>query len=99
MYYYYYLTAIGKSVWWKSHVTKIQIIQFILDLTIPQVYIYYKLMYQTCSGTVQAFLVGDAVVVSFLILFVQFYRRSYKHHGAAAKKKAAGAPAPLKKVD
>lgn len=28
MYYYYHLTAVGKSPWWKKHITTMQILQF-----------------------------------------------------------------------
>ncbi len=32
MYYYFAMTAVGRDVWWKRHLTMLQILQFLVDL-------------------------------------------------------------------
>ncbi|KAG2111357.1 GNS1/SUR4 membrane protein [Suillus clintonianus] len=86
MYYYYYATAGGAKFWWKKYLTAMQIIQFIIDL-----FIFYFGLYQhyvhkyfpalphfgDCSGSEPAALFGCALLTSYLMLFVDFYMRTY----------------------
>ncbi|KAG1733802.1 GNS1/SUR4 membrane protein [Suillus lakei] len=98
MYYYYYATAGGAKFWWKKYLTAMQIIQFIIDL-----FIFYFGLYQhyvhkyfpalphfgDCSGSEQAALFGCALLTSYLMLFVDFYMRTY-HKKPSFKAKANG---------
>ncbi|KAK3599820.1 hypothetical protein CHS0354_022386 [Potamilus streckersoni] len=84
MYAYYGLSALGpayqKYLWWKKYMTSMQITQFILvvihssqllfiDCQYPIIFVYWIGLY--------AFI--------FLILFADFYRKSYKKQGASIK--------------
>jgi fatty acid elongase 3 len=79
MYYYYYLTERGKRVWWKKHITKLQIIQFVIDITSHMAWYYYNATTPGgCTGPVWVFHFANFVIGSFLLLFIQFYIGSYK---------------------
>ncbi|KAG0694962.1 GNS1/SUR4 membrane protein [Suillus ampliporus] len=99
MYYYYYATAGGAKLWWKKYLTAMQIIQFIIDL-----FIFYFGLYQhyvhryfpalphfgDCSGSERAALFGCALLTSYLMLFVDFYMRTYDITPPSSKIKANG---------
>jgi len=86
MYYYYYLSEQGIHPWWKKYITRIQIIQFVLDIGVHMWWYYYK-RNSDCSGPMWAFHFGNFVIASFLILFIKFYVDSYRR----------GSKAPIKK--
>lgn len=103
MYYYYFRTASGAKVWWKKYLTTMQIIQFVIDLIVIYscTYSYYAYTYTnsafpnfgTCAGTESAAAFGCAILTSYLLLFINFYRITYK------KKNAVPGKAPAAKVD
>ncbi|XP_070492897.1 very long chain fatty acid elongase 4-like [Chironomus tepperi] len=77
MYTYYGLSAFGnrvkKYLWWKKYLTAIQIIQFLIALYIATSNIIYGCNYPfglKCLGVLYA--------VSYLVLFGNFYRKSYQ---------------------
>ncbi|KZT02707.1 GNS1/SUR4 membrane protein [Laetiporus sulphureus 93-53] len=88
MYYYYYATAGGAKIWWKKHLTTMQIAQFIIDLFAVYfgTYSYYAANYfspllptmGSCAGTESAAVFGCAILSSYLVLFIQFYINTYK---------------------
>jgi len=84
MYYYYFLSEVGIQVGWKRYITKIQIVQFVWDISTHFVWLYYK---QTtgCSGSMFVFYFGNFVIGSFLLLFIKFYFDAYKNRGAQKK--------------
>eukprot|EP01102_Stenamoeba_stenopodia_P000001 TRINITY_DN0_c0_g1_i1.p1 TRINITY_DN0_c0_g1~~TRINITY_DN0_c0_g1_i1.p1 ORF type:complete len:276 (+),score=62.92 TRINITY_DN0_c0_g1_i1:126-953(+) len=96
MYLYYTLATFNIQPWWKRYLTMFQIIQFVLDLTgitawaVGVYFLGYK-----CDGTFYSFFLTGFVLITFLILFLQFYFRSYKasqqrrREAAAAKKKSS----------
>ncbi len=87
MYYYYAIVASGrKDIWWKRYITSIQIVQFILDLILPQIFLYYKFyLGMSCPGSDYVFVFGELIIVSFLVLFVQFYKKTYNKKPEAKK--------------
>jgi len=86
MYYYYYVTAKGIVVWWKKYITKVQIAQFVWDMVFHMLYAYYVVvMGRRCSGTYPVFHFANFVIVSFLVLFIHFYFRSYKRSTTKSK--------------
>lgn len=91
MYYYYALATIGKTVWWKKYITQAQIIQFVIDLTATWPYPALYHSAAGCSGSMRAWLFGQAVGLSFFKLFRDFYVRSY-----AAKPQTAPVPSEKK---
>ncbi|KAL9653689.1 hypothetical protein ABK040_009163 [Willaertia magna] len=86
MYYYFALTTLSINVWWKKYITQIQILQFVLDLIIPQIYLYYIYIAEMkCYGSVSVMWFGEGVIFSFLLLFIQFYMDTYKKAGNRKK--------------
>jgi len=87
MYYYYYLTEIGVHVWWKKYITKIQIVQFVVDMSTHVMWYYYaKVAGHTCAGELWVYHFANFVIISFLVLFIKFYYDAYKNQ--LARKKA-----------
>jgi len=96
MYYYYYATAGGARIWWKKYITTMQITQFVIDLfaTYFATYTHFSYKYAPslpvlgdCSGAESAALIGCGLLTWYLVLFIQFYYKTYK---ADAGKKANG---------
>lgn len=77
MYYYYAMAAMGHKVWWKKYITMAQIVQFIIDLTSTWPYPFLYFSTTGCSGSMRAWLFGQAVGFSFFKLFSDFYVKSY----------------------
>ncbi|KAF7725147.1 hypothetical protein EC973_000399 [Apophysomyces ossiformis] len=97
MYYYYFRTAAGAKIWWKKYLTTMQIVQFVIDLFIIYfcTYTYFAYTYWphlpnmgSCAGTEGSALFGCALLSSYLLLFINFYRITYQKKQAA--RKAAG---------
>lgn len=77
MYSYYFLSTLGPTVqkylWWKKHLTKLQIAQFFLMLTHLSVP-----MFNNCGYPPSIIYFWQTAVGAILLLFVNFYIRSYK---------------------
>jgi len=81
MYYYYFLAERGIHVWWKKYITKIQIVQFVMDISTHIMWYYYvKVALYDCSGreNVWVYHFANFVIGSFLVLFIKFYYDAYK---------------------
>ncbi|GIY39365.1 elongation of very long chain fatty acids protein AAEL008004 [Caerostris darwini] len=78
MYLYYGLAALGPSVqkylWWKKYLTKLQMLQFILVL----VFMLQLYFYPTCEVSKVILLINLLKAAIFFIMFMNFYRTSYK---------------------
>jgi len=85
MYSYYFTAALGpqysKYVWWKQHITKIQMIQFVL-IFIHEFQLFYKNECDYPMGLAY-FIAANAVV--FFILFANFYLKSYLSKRSSTK--------------
>eukprot|EP00128_Syssomonas_multiformis_P010667 Colp12_sorted_trinity150504_noHs@16449 len=86
MYYYYYAAARKMDVWFKRHITNIQIVQFATSfvLCIPFLYEYLTSL---CMG-IEAWAFAAMCNASFLFLFTQFKKRAYGGKPGAVKAKA-----------
>jgi hypothetical protein len=100
MYYYYFLASCGIRVWWKKHLTTLQITQFVLDLAFVYycTYTYWASTYHPwlpnhgdCTGTEVAAFFGVVSLSSYLLLFIQFFIETYqkKSRGKGASNGAA----------
>ncbi|KAI9011704.1 fatty acid elongase [Hyaloraphidium curvatum] len=97
MYYYYARTTVSKKpVWWKKYLTSLQIAQFIIDLTVIYYIMYNALVVRLelpfptrgdCYGDLNAGYFGTAVISSYLLLFIDFFIRTYRKGGRSAGKK------------
>eukprot|EP01130_Rhizamoeba_saxonica_P000857 TRINITY_DN10754_c0_g1_i1.p1 TRINITY_DN10754_c0_g1~~TRINITY_DN10754_c0_g1_i1.p1 ORF type:complete len:277 (-),score=19.56 TRINITY_DN10754_c0_g1_i1:21-809(-) len=77
MYYYYMQKTRGVDLWWKKYLTKLQIGQFIYANTV-MVFIWIPLDFvYDCSGSIYSCLLTLFASTTFLMLFVQFYNKSY----------------------
>lgn len=77
MYFYYFVAALGpkyqKFIWWKKHMTNLQMIQFIGIM----VHGFQLVFYDDCDFPWQFSYYIGAHAVMFFILFAQFYVRAY----------------------
>ncbi|CAG8726101.1 5379_t:CDS:2 [Funneliformis mosseae] len=96
MYYYYFRAAGGARIWWKKYLTTMQIVQFIIDLFFVYFcsYTYFTATYWpwmpnygSCSGSESAAIFGCALLSSYLLLFIGFYKKTYKKGATATKAK------------
>ena len=89
MYWYYFLTSSGIKVWWKEWVTRVQIIQFVLDLIFIYFAFYQKVSNayfpaycpypgNDCHCTWTAAFSGCFILSSYLVLFIAFYLEVYR---------------------
>jgi hypothetical protein len=94
MYYYYFLTTLNIRVWWKKYITVIQIIQFVLDITIISLvsYTYIAFNYHptwpnwgNCHGNLWAASFGAGLLASYLLLFIKFFITTYNKPKVAKK--------------
>jgi len=77
MYFYYAVSSLGISVWWKKYITLLQIVQFLVDIGGNLIGLYYIHSGHNCGGTPEVWWFGQAVLFSFLVLFLAFYRSTY----------------------
>ncbi|KIK94266.1 hypothetical protein PAXRUDRAFT_33611 [Paxillus rubicundulus Ve08.2h10] len=95
MYYYYFATAGGAKLWWKKYLTTMQIFQFKVILAVAAFASYHYAAYNWfptilphkggCAGTPTAAIVGAGIIFSYLILFLQFFRKTYTEKAGSTK--------------
>ncbi|KAJ1849885.1 Fatty acyl-CoA elongase/Polyunsaturated fatty acid specific elongation enzyme [Coemansia sp. RSA 2703] len=96
MYFYYFLASCSIYPWWKKYVTTLQITQFIIDLGFVYFCTYQLIAsryypkvlpcYGDCAGTEEAAVFGCALLSSYLLLFIQFFQRTYSKKKATNNK-------------
>lgn len=92
MYAFYALHALGYNVWWKRYLTMLQIGQFIVVVSVCSLIFiltplhFMNLSSQKCHGDVFSQTFGMAILVSYLVLFIQFYDRTYIANKMVSKK-------------
>jgi len=92
MYYYYAVSLLGASPWWKKYLTEMQIGQFILDLA-SGVVMMWAMIYTggRCGTPWPSAIFAQTVLFSFLLLFVEFFMKAYGAKGGPRAKNAAAA--------
>lgn len=113
MYYYYAISLFYKNIWWKKYLTTMQITQFVIDcfaiyfasyVVFSDLYFpSFKVVSASCSGAPYAAYFGCSLITSYLILFVQFYGKTYQQRKAKAVSAAPSpalspSPSPKKRV-
>jgi len=101
MYYYYAQTALGARIWWKKYLTTLQITQFVIDIVFcvgctlkgityrhfPQWAIFGN---SDCAGDINAAYFGTLLLSSYLLLFLQFFSKTYTKRACTPKKEEEG---------
>lgn len=86
MYWYYFQSARGIRIWWKEWITRLQILQFIIDLGFVYFasWTYFTSTYWPwlpnmgkCAGEEFAAVAGICILSSYLLLFLSFYAATY----------------------
>ena len=102
MYFYYMMAAMGprykKYIWWKQHMTNLQMLQFIGIM----VHAFQLIFYEDCGFPWQFSWYIGAHAVLFFILFSQFYINNYlttKTGVTKVKKGAADANGNVQQKD
>jgi len=90
MYYYYAISSMGYDVWWKKYITMFQIIQFVVDLIANFFGFFYYFQGYECSGPLSSWIFGQSILFSFLVLFIFFFRETYKKKPSATTTIPAG---------
>ncbi|BDD58810.1 hypothetical protein MPDQ_007460 [Monascus purpureus] len=94
MYWYYFQSARGIRIWWKEWITRLQIVQFVIDLGFIYFasYTYFSSTYfpwapnwGKCAGEEFAALSGIAIITSYLVLFISFYIATYNKTGKGTR--------------
>ncbi|OJJ83242.1 elongation of very long chain fatty acids protein [Aspergillus glaucus CBS 516.65] len=94
MYWYYFQSARGVRIWWKEWITRLQILQFVIDLGFIYFasYTYFTSTYfpwmpnaGQCAGEEFAAFAGMIIITSYLVLFVSFYIATYNKTSKAGR--------------
>ena len=92
MYWYYFQAARGVKIWWKQYITKLQILQFVIDLGFVYFasYTYFTSTYfpwlpnkGKCAGEEFAAFAGMGILSSYLLLFISFYFATYRKESSS----------------
>eukprot|EP00033_Pygsuia_biforma_P000180 GCRY01000229.1.p1 GENE.GCRY01000229.1~~GCRY01000229.1.p1 ORF type:complete len:319 (+),score=41.51 GCRY01000229.1:137-958(+) len=76
MYFYYLRASLGLKTWWKKYLTTLQIIQFSFGFCLTLSWIF-KNFAEGCNGGFKSALVAHHINLTFLYLFVDFFRYTY----------------------
>ncbi|KAK1144423.1 Fatty acyl-CoA elongase/Polyunsaturated fatty acid specific elongation enzyme [Aspergillus melleus] len=94
MYWYYFQSARGIRIWWKEWITRLQIVQFIIDVGFIYFasYTYFSSTYfpwapnmGKCAGEEFAAFAGIGIITSYLFLFISFYIATYNKASKGAR--------------
>lgn len=102
MYYYYTVSALGGTVWWKKYITQMQIAQFVFCIGI----MVYDLVLLRPATSVRctvhkpypyrSILCSAVIYATFLALFIQLYVSIYKARKTSKPAAASDVPKPKK---
>ncbi len=83
MYTYYFFAAFGprfqKYLWWKRHLTKLQLVQFASVLGHSCLLVFNN----DCGYPIIHSAISSAHMIMFFVLFMQFYSRAYSKKAKA----------------
>jgi len=85
MYTYYTLAALKIHVWWKKHLTALQIVQFVIDVIACFIGLSSRSLndlgwksFPLCQGEYVPSFFGLGILLSYLLLFTSFFQERYK---------------------
>jgi len=83
MYFYYAATALKFKIWWKVYLTRLQLLQFGVFITMGVVSnVLMTIPYLECSGRIYAPILNNLWILSLIWLFAVFYKRTYSKRKA-----------------
>lgn len=84
MYSYYALSTKYRNIWWKRYLTTLQILQFVISVFTGCVVLGFRCLGDLGfswapkgAGSYESAIFGLAILLSYLILFLQLYRQKY----------------------
>lgn len=81
MYLYYWLSIAGyRDLWFKRYITQLQIVQFLLVIVCHSTGFYWHYAHSGNCHSFHAWYInafGMTVIISYLVLFLAFYTKSY----------------------
>jgi len=86
MYFYYAWSSLGFDLWWKKYLTTMQIIQFVIGISICVFGLFRRALHGICTGSWTGAIFAIAILSSYLFLFIRFYLEIY--HLVPARNKA-----------
>jgi len=86
MYFYFAIYALGYRPWWKKYLTSLQILQFVIDMSSSIPFIVIYMMGMPCRGELYAWILANLTGVALLLLFLNFYRTTYRPPQKPTKK-------------
>jgi hypothetical protein len=88
MYWYYYKAAQGTNIWWKKYLTTAQIIQFFYGMMTFMPFPWVcNVPYSLDNAAFRTWAFNQGVMVSFILLFSNFYQKTYTPSDDDKKKK------------
>lgn len=87
MYAYFAMHALGIKCWWKKYLTRLQILQFMVGLSLCAIGLTMRILGEIvgipgiplCHGCYEGAFFGLGVLASYLYLFRIFYANTYRH--------------------
>jgi GNS1/SUR4 family len=90
MYFYYLARALDIKIWWRSWLTALQIIQFVIDVAACAYAMTHRAMFENgfsgyvkCGGAWNESYFGIAILSSYLLLFISFYIQDRRQRSVA----------------
>lgn len=74
MYCYYAMKTLGRDPWWKKQLTQLQITQFGINIFVGLVWFYWS-KESDCSGDIYSIGLTLFANVTFMLLFIEMYKK------------------------
>eukprot|EP00294_Goniomonas_avonlea_P011606 CAMPEP_0114555338 /NCGR_PEP_ID=MMETSP0114-20121206/8698_1 /TAXON_ID=31324 /ORGANISM="Goniomonas sp, Strain m" /LENGTH=186 /DNA_ID=CAMNT_0001740461 /DNA_START=259 /DNA_END=819 /DNA_ORIENTATION=- len=78
MYWYFAWRALDFEIWWRKVLTKMQMVQFLVDIGTSIPFLYFYLTGTYCRGSIASWLNAVLVGAFLYMLFNNFFQHTYK---------------------